>query len=167
MLRGHGRRSQRGRQLCPSTPFLRLAAGSPLVDKGTDVGLPFAGSAPDLGCFETGLVFDASDGGTPGAAADGSAPASSPGSDDGAAPDLSVDGDLPGDGAIGVSSVDGAAPGNPGFDGGEGDGPGGGASGCSCKVGERHRERDRGVTIALALAVLIAARRHAGRVARS
>ena len=26
----------------PETPFLRLAGGSPLVDKGTDVGLPYA-----------------------------------------------------------------------------------------------------------------------------
>jgi hypothetical protein len=48
----------------PVLPFLRLAATSDLIDKGTDVGLPFSGAAPDLGCFETGLVFDPSDGGT-------------------------------------------------------------------------------------------------------
>lgn len=40
----------------PDLPNFHLAAGSDLIDKGTDVGLPFAGSAPDLGCFETGLA---------------------------------------------------------------------------------------------------------------
>jgi hypothetical protein len=40
----------------PVLPNFHLAAGSDLVDKGVDVGLPHAGSAPDLGCFETGLV---------------------------------------------------------------------------------------------------------------
>ena len=48
----------------PVMPFLRLAATSGLIDKGTNVGLPYAGAAPDLGCFETGLVYDPSDGGT-------------------------------------------------------------------------------------------------------
>jgi len=37
----------------PVTDFLRLAPGSDLIDAGTDVGLFFAGAAPDLGCFET------------------------------------------------------------------------------------------------------------------
>jgi MYXO-CTERM domain-containing protein len=40
----------------PALPNFKLAAGSDLIDKGTNVGLPFAGSAPDLGCFETGLA---------------------------------------------------------------------------------------------------------------
>lgn len=39
----------------PSLDFLKLKAGSPLIDKGTDVGLPYAGSAPDLGADEYGL----------------------------------------------------------------------------------------------------------------
>ncbi len=33
--------------------LLRLAAGSALIDAGTNVGLPYTGSAPDLGCYET------------------------------------------------------------------------------------------------------------------
>jgi hypothetical protein len=33
-------------------PYLRLATGSTLIDKGTNVGLPYNGSAPDLGAFE-------------------------------------------------------------------------------------------------------------------
>jgi hypothetical protein len=37
----------------PSTDFLRLAAGSDLIDAGIDVGLEYNGSAPDLGCFES------------------------------------------------------------------------------------------------------------------
>jgi hypothetical protein len=36
----------------PDIPNFRLRAGSPLVDKGVDVGLPFRGKAPDLGAFE-------------------------------------------------------------------------------------------------------------------
>ena len=36
----------------PTLSFLRLAAGSDLIDAGTDVGLPFSGAAPDLGAYE-------------------------------------------------------------------------------------------------------------------
>lgn len=38
----------------PDIEFMHLAAGSDLIDAGTDVGLPFNGTAPDLGAFETG-----------------------------------------------------------------------------------------------------------------
>jgi hypothetical protein len=37
-----------------SPDFLRLPDGSPYIDAGTDVGLPYNGAAPDLGAFETG-----------------------------------------------------------------------------------------------------------------
>jgi MYXO-CTERM domain-containing protein len=46
--------------------FLKLKAGSPLIDKGTDVGLPKVGSAPDLGAYEYGAVVPT--GGNTGAA---------------------------------------------------------------------------------------------------
>jgi hypothetical protein len=36
----------------PDTDFLKLKAGSNLIDKGVDVGFPFAGKKPDLGAFE-------------------------------------------------------------------------------------------------------------------
>ncbi|MCJ7729886.1 MAG: hypothetical protein MUO27_08440, partial [Sedimentisphaerales bacterium] len=36
----------------PDITFMHLAAGSDLIDGGTDVGLPYHGSAPDLGAFE-------------------------------------------------------------------------------------------------------------------
>ncbi len=39
----------------PDINFLHLAPGSDLINGGTDVGLPFTGSAPDLGAFETEL----------------------------------------------------------------------------------------------------------------
>lgn len=44
----------------PVLPFMRLAAGSRFIDAGVDVGLPYAGSAPDLGCFEYGFVSNVS-----------------------------------------------------------------------------------------------------------
>ena len=33
----------------------RLSPQSPLIDKGVNVGLPFAGRAPDIGVFEFGI----------------------------------------------------------------------------------------------------------------
>ena len=37
----------------PDIDYLKLKSSSPLIDKGVDVGLPFNGTAPDLGAFET------------------------------------------------------------------------------------------------------------------
>jgi Protein of unknown function (DUF1565) len=36
----------------PDIDFMRLKPKSHLIDKGVDVGLPYKGKAPDLGCFE-------------------------------------------------------------------------------------------------------------------
>ena len=36
----------------PTINFLRLAAGSDLIGKGVNVGLPYSGSAPDLGAYQ-------------------------------------------------------------------------------------------------------------------
>lgn len=38
----------------PETPFLRLNPSSNLIDAGIDIGFPFKGKNPDLGCFESG-----------------------------------------------------------------------------------------------------------------
>ncbi|MEA3188601.1 MAG: hypothetical protein QOD99_2431 [Chthoniobacter sp.] len=38
----------------PKISFLHPAKGSDLIDKGADVGFPFKGAKPDLGCFESG-----------------------------------------------------------------------------------------------------------------
>ncbi len=43
----------------PVITYMHLAAGSDLIDAGVDVGLPYNGTAPDLGCFEssyTGVI---------------------------------------------------------------------------------------------------------------
>ena len=45
----------------PDVPFMHLAPGSPLINAGTEVGLPFEGSAPDLGCFETSQLVSIPD----------------------------------------------------------------------------------------------------------
>lgn len=36
-----------------SQDFLRLAPGSPYINAGNDIGLPFSGAKPDLGCYES------------------------------------------------------------------------------------------------------------------
>ena len=54
----------------PTLDFLKLKAGSPLIDKGTNVSLPYVGSAPDLGAYEYGAV--ASSAGAGGSSSGGS-----------------------------------------------------------------------------------------------
>ena len=41
----------------PDVSFLHLAPASALIDAGVVVGLPFSGSAPDLGAFEYGMAM--------------------------------------------------------------------------------------------------------------
>jgi hypothetical protein len=50
----------------PAVDFLKLAAGSQMIDKGTDVGLPFVGAAPDLGAYEYGATTTTGTGGLSG-----------------------------------------------------------------------------------------------------
>ena len=45
----------------PDIAFMHLTSTSQFVDAGTDVGLPFLGRAPDLGCFESGYVTGVKD----------------------------------------------------------------------------------------------------------
>jgi hypothetical protein len=40
----------------PDVKFMHLSSTSRLIDKGTDIGFPFTGTAPDLGAFEYGAV---------------------------------------------------------------------------------------------------------------
>jgi hypothetical protein len=91
----------------PNVSFMRLSPGSDLIDKGVDVGLPFAGSAPDLGAFESGLAAGAGGmggtagtGGTAGASGSAGAAAGASGAGNGGAA-----GDM---GAGGVSGASGA-----------------------------------------------------------
>jgi hypothetical protein len=57
----------------PDVDFLKLAAGSQMIDKGTDVGLPYVGAAPDLGAYEYGATEADGGAGTGGAAGNGGA----------------------------------------------------------------------------------------------
>lgn len=41
----------------PDINYLHLAWTSDLIDAGVDVGLTYYGIAPDLGCFEAGLIY--------------------------------------------------------------------------------------------------------------
>ena len=40
----------------PDITYMHLIPGDRMVDAGVNVGLPYAGSAPDLGCFETAMT---------------------------------------------------------------------------------------------------------------
>ncbi len=40
----------------PNIDFMKLVAGSDLIDQGEDVGFSFYGTAPDLGCFESNYI---------------------------------------------------------------------------------------------------------------
>jgi hypothetical protein len=56
----------------PNVDFLKLAAGSAMIDKGTDVKLPFTGAAPDLGAYEYGATASSGSGGAAGTGGVGS-----------------------------------------------------------------------------------------------
>lgn len=47
----------------PDMNFMKLRGGSPMIDKGTNVGLAYVGSAPDLGAYEYGAFGGSPSGG--------------------------------------------------------------------------------------------------------
>ena len=53
----------------PNVDFLKLKKGSRAIDKGEDLGFPYAGEAPDLGAFEYGLSSSSMAGSSSGTAA--------------------------------------------------------------------------------------------------
>ena len=55
----------------PNLTFMKLPVGSVMIDKGTDVGLPTVGAAPDLGAFEYGATAVGGSGGGGGSGAGG------------------------------------------------------------------------------------------------
>lgn len=165
----------------PSATFARLAEGSDLLDRGEDVGLPFTGSAPDLGAYEWGEapVGTPMDGGLPdaGVVADAGVPtagaaggASGSGGSQGQAPIVpppSGGSTSAGAGRSGAPSAGSAAPpagaagsGTPASNLGPGTGMQG--DGCSCRTG---RSRGTGAWLLLTAAVSWVARRR--RRARS
>lgn len=93
----------------PNVDFLKLAMGSAMIDKGTDVGLPFTGMAPDLGAYEYGATVSAGAGGAIGNGGSSSGGKSSAG------------GDSNSSGGVGISSSGGrSSVGGAGNNGGSG-----------------------------------------------
>jgi hypothetical protein len=125
----------------PVLASLHLATGSDLIDKGTNVNLPFTGTAPDLGAFEVGLVFDAGTvGGTTGvggAGGTGGGPNRDAGGTGAAGRDASAGTGAGGTVAEGGTNTGtGGGPGAGGAAGGGGAaGPGGGPAGTGGSIG--------------------------------
>ena len=160
----------------PSATFVRLADGSDLIDRGEDVGLPFGGSAPDLGAYEWGDTppVQPMDGGMPDAAvgADAGVPSAGSGASAGAGgsqtppsvvpppsggssagrmaapPSAGTTATPPGMAAAGSAAP---APSAPGASTAEGEG-------CGCRIGAPRRSVT-GAWLALAAGALWTARR--------
>jgi hypothetical protein len=160
----------------PCVPFMRLASGSALIGKGVDVGLPYAGAAPDLGAFPYGPCTTSTDAGA--APPDASNASVAGSSDAGSGASTSGrDSGLGLDASAGVASNDAGQAGPPGDDGGNlapgsigggSSGPGaggtGGSSGCGCVTVSPPSYRGR-YAILVGLAALVVAakrRRYAG-----
>ncbi|HTN88309.1 MAG TPA: right-handed parallel beta-helix repeat-containing protein [Sorangium sp.] len=148
--------------------FMKLKAGSALIDEGTDVGLPFVGSAPDLGAYELGAGpaagtggSGAGGGGVGGTAADGSGGGGAGGASD-TGGGMGAAGGAGQGGAVGI----GGFPESGGTTGGT-DGPAGAAgasdddgsaAGCACAVNSEDATAGLGGFAFLALASVFAAR---------
>jgi hypothetical protein len=168
----------------PNIPFLKLASGSPLIDKGTDVGLPFAGSAPDLGAYEFGLAgaggtgaggsgaggAAGGTGGRSGTGGNGAGGAQGGAGSSGTAGATGSGGTGDGSGGSGAgaggSTITGAGGAISGAGGstGPGEGPGGASGGCNCALATSGGPLELGgLTSFLILAGVIAASRRARR----
>jgi len=161
----------------PALDFLKLKAGSPLIDQGTNVDLPYAGRAPDLGAYEYGVM--SSGGGAAGSGNPTGGNASSTGGEAaggatsragaGGSANLGAAGNGSAGGRIGVGGA--GASGSAGV--GSAGGPGGAtnsaagasssgfagsgsnsssddAAGCSCHLGSATTHRDRASWLILA-----------------
>jgi MYXO-CTERM domain-containing protein len=139
----------------PDVDFMHLAAGSHMIDKGTDVGLPYNGAAPDLGAYEYGATTGgtsgsggaagaaggagtggitsagtggAASGGTSGTGSGGSGAAGKAGSSSGGSPGMGGATTTTGTGGTGTTAsggVSGGSGGTPGGSGGVSGGSGG------------------------------------------
>lgn len=149
----------------PSLPFLRLAEGSPLVDKGVDIGLPFAGKAPDLGAFELGLVDSAAGP----ANVDGDATNPRADADDGSRPPNAGAETNARDAAIGGGSGDSTTEAGSSADDvddrEQATGDDADKGGCGCRVGKRGRGRG-GALLATGLLLLTLRARRRSRAVR-
>ena len=173
----------------PDIDFMKLPAGSPMIDKGTNVSLPFVGSAPDLGAFEFGAVSSSGGGGDASAGSGNSAGGSSAGQGavaGGGASAVSSGGDTASAGSFGDTtgggagaSTGGASTVAPNAGSGNTLATGGNAgtasspaangdsnsSGCACRVGARSKGEPFSALLVLFGALgLIAARRGTRRI---
>ncbi len=159
----------------PSIAFLHLASTSHLIDKGTNLGFAYAGSAPDLGCFETGLAYDSSDGGasTSNVVPDGGSPSTSiddASADDGSAGSGAPTGSAGSSGSAGISgSGSSNTPGSSGTESVPGEAsanaetpPNASSGGCGCRAARGGAPG--GVACLAAVGALAATRRR--RIAR-
>jgi parallel beta-helix repeat protein len=108
----------------PVLPFLRLAASSDLIDKGTDLGFAYTGKAPDLGAFEYGATGGSSGGagasGSGGQTGTGGQPPGTGGGSGGTAGRPGTGGAVGGRGGSASGGGAGGAAGRPGTGGGSG-----------------------------------------------
>jgi uncharacterized protein (TIGR03382 family) len=159
----------------PAIDFLKLKAGSPLIDKGTDVMLPFVGAAPDLGADEFGAVKppvggsssggpgvggSSAMGGAAGAAGAGTVPGTG-GASNGGSGTTTTGGAITGTPGGTMPFVSDGAANNPGTDPGDGSAGNGGAedgAGCACSW---KTERGNGAALPLLLLLGVALRRRA------
>jgi hypothetical protein len=156
----------------PVLPNFRLAEGSDLIDKGVDLGLPFAGSAPDLGAFEVGLEPPLGSGGSGGSgnpggsagsgtAGDGSGGTSlPPGGGGSPSAGASVAGGAPNVSA-GMSASAGSSMSPLGAAGANG--PSADAGGCACRFDERTSRSKPNAILGVLLLGAVLARRRARR----
>ena len=160
----------------PAVDFLQLAAGSQMIDKGMDVGLPFVGAAPDLGAYEYGAASTSGTGGTGGSGSGGSTGAGGTtavgtggtgagGSSTGGTSSTGTGGNAGASGTAGTTGSTGQAGANGGTgSGGTGTTTGVGLvetspSGCSCSVDTGSGARGSLLAMLGALAALLIGRR--------
>ncbi|WP_437930039.1 right-handed parallel beta-helix repeat-containing protein [Sorangium sp. So ce291] len=166
--------------------FMKLAAESALIDEGTDVGLPFVGSAPDLGAYELGAGPTAGTGGgaaggsgTAGGGMGGTAAQGSGGGGSGSTVGASGGMGAAGGAGQGGAPGTGGSPEAGGATGGTDDTSGGragaagtsedddsSAAGCACAAASDDATAGSGGFAFLALASAFAARSRDGRTAR-
>ena len=127
----------------PAVDFLKLAAGSQMIDKGTDVGLPFVGAAPDLGAYEYGAAAITGTGGASGTGGTGTGGITTTGT--GGTTTMGTGGT----GTVGTGGASATATG----------GSGGASRERDRRLGRRDRERDRRLGRRELFGLLVHARR--------
>jgi hypothetical protein len=158
----------------PPVDFLKLAAASRMIDKGTNVSLPFVGAAPDLGAYEFGAITTTGMGGMSGAGGSrGTGGATTTGAGTGGATGTSgtggaaagAGGSTGGPTGIGGATGTGGPTGSGGANGGGGASPpaaDGVSGGCACAIDDAGAGTSRGaasIAVGLLLSLLVIGRR--------